>query len=169
MTLVVEDGTGLANADAYISQADVTVYWGNRPTSAFAAAWTAASSTNKDSAIRVATAYLDANYKFRGTIATDAQALAWPRVNVYNERGTLLTGIVPPAVKNACAELAVRALSEDLMPDVDRSSFTESEKVGPIEIKYRSFAPSTKRYNYVSELLRSLGSTVQGDVTLVRS
>jgi len=62
ITLVCEDGTGLANANTYVAQADADSYFADRAN----AAWAALSSDQKASALIQATQYLDARYTFIG-------------------------------------------------------------------------------------------------------
>jgi len=62
MPLIVEDNTGLANAESYISVADADVYLANMGRTSWAAATTAA----KEIALRKATQYIDTAYSFRG-------------------------------------------------------------------------------------------------------
>lgn len=169
MSLVVEDGTGLSNADAYISVSDVDTYWANRPTLSLSTAWSAATTSNKESAIRIATQYLDANYAWLGLPKTATQALGWPRTLVYDELGNELLSQVPTKVKYATAELAARALSQDLLADQQRSDFVSEEKVGEISVKYESFALSRKRYNLVDNLLKSFALNSVGTARLERA
>ena len=116
MTITVEDGTGLAAADAYISEADADTYFsaiGNTT-------WSDASSGDKEQAIVKATRYMEKRFgnKWKGIIASSTQALGWPRDYVYDERGTELDDQVPTAIAHACAEYALHALSNELIPAV---------------------------------------------------
>lgn len=116
MTITVEDGTGLAAADAYISEADADTYFsaiGNTT-------WSGASSGDKEQAIVKATRYMEKRFgnKWKGIIASSTQALGWPRDYVYDERGTELDDQVPTAIAHACAEYALHALSNELIPAV---------------------------------------------------
>lgn len=116
MTITVEDGTGLANADAYISEADADIYF-----AAIAnATWAGATTSAKEQAIVKATRYMEKRFgnKWKGIIASSTQALGWPRDYVYDERGTELDDQVPTAIAHACAEYAVHALTNDLIPPV---------------------------------------------------
>ena len=77
--LTVEDGTGLANADAYVSVADADAYFAARSI----AAWAAFDTTAKEVAIRAGTQWLDDTYRglWKGFRTHDVQSLAWPRDN----------------------------------------------------------------------------------------
>lgn len=169
MALTVEDGTGLANAESYASVSDADTYWLNRPVSALAAPWAAATTGNKEASLRTATAYLDASYAFKGTIATDEQALQWPRVEVYNSRATELTDVVPTKVIQATIELAARALSGDLLPDTTRGGQVKCERVDKIEVEYMDGAPAGTQYPFISGLLTGLTTGGNGVVSLGRA
>lgn len=129
MSLTVEDGTGLANADSYASRADADAYHAARGN----AAWAAASTDARDAALRKATQYLDTRYRWTGNRLTVAQALEWPRYFV--PRLGYPSGWPQPRVVQAGIELALRALSVDLMAD-DEGRDVLSEAVGPISVTY---------------------------------
>lgn len=83
--------------------------------------------SEKEGALVRATSYLDLVYgdSWIGEKADDANPLSWPRVNAYLwPRGdsvpseNALDAQVPGAIKNACAEIALRlAAGTDLLPD----------------------------------------------------
>lgn len=154
MALVVEDGTGKATANTYISESDADTYHSDRGNSAWAAATTAA----KQAALITATQYLDGRYRGRwtGRRTLLAQALAWPRYNAYDADGFVLSAVVPTQVARATAEAALYALSNDLTPELDRGGAVSREKVGPIEISYQDAAPARTRLTVVDDLLRGL-------------
>ncbi len=158
-TLIVEDGTNVSGADAYASSSFVDTYWAGRTTNALATVWAAATQTLKDSAIRIATEYLDAKYRWKGNTAYDSQSLLWPRIGVYTDRHIELTYQVPLNVQRAVAELAARALTQDLYADTDRDNWAKSQKVGPIETTYMEGAPTEPGFPFVTSLLKGLATT----------
>ena len=127
MAFTVEDGTGLANANAYISVAYADAYHEERGNDA----WTG-TDTVKQQAIVQATDYVETRWgqKFRGTpeFLDTPQALAFPRVCIYDRYGGAITG-VPEVLRHAVAELSLRALTQALMPDGDRPASGTS---GPV-------------------------------------
>lgn len=161
MTLNVETGTGSASAESYASVADADTYHaalGNT-------AWAAASVTTpaKEIALRQATQYLDRVYgrRFVGERYSKTQALKWPREDWEDEDGDFVTGLsIPTGLKNACMELALRAIAEDLLPDIAEPSSIagESVSVGPISVSTDYAGPKSqvKRYREVDLLLASL-------------
>ncbi|MBA8886157.1 hypothetical protein FHW12_000348 [Dokdonella fugitiva] len=133
MTLIVEDGTGLPNAETYVSVADADAYH----LAMSNAAWAAAPTPAKEGALRRAAQYIDSFYRFRGNrlseIAVPApaeqQALQWPRdiVDAWPIRELVA----------ATCELALRALSGALFADQSGGDVV-SETVGPISVTYSS-------------------------------
>lgn len=115
MALTVEDGTGLVGADAYISVANADTYF----LASANATWAAATVPAKEVAIVKATRYMEKRFgtKWKGLIASSEQALGWPRRYVYDERGTELVDQVPVQIARACAEYAVQALINPLIPE----------------------------------------------------
>ena len=115
MALTVEDGTGLVGADAYISVANADTYF----LASANATWAAATIPAKEVAIVKATRYMEKRFgtKWKGLIASSEQALGWPRRYVYDERGTELVDQVPVQIARACAEYAVQALINPLIPE----------------------------------------------------
>jgi hypothetical protein len=75
--LVLEDGTGLANSNSYISLADANTYWS---ANLYADNWNAASDADKQRALGMATQVIDRMTVFRGFRRSVAQALEWPRL-----------------------------------------------------------------------------------------
>lgn len=88
VSLIVEDGTGLANSNSYVSLADATTYF----TNVMNAAWTTdasgnAFSTDQQAAALIRTTmWIDGNYRGRYPgyrVMGRTQALEWPRVGAY--------------------------------------------------------------------------------------
>ncbi len=119
MAIVVEDGTGLANADSYSSVADADTYLASigDPGS-----WSTQTVTAKEQALVRATQWLDNTYRteWKGRRKLQTQALAWPRVEVYDEDDFLVPDDeVPTILAKATAEAAYRFLTAELSPDLD--------------------------------------------------
>lgn len=143
--VVVEDGTGKANADSYISEADAISYLALRGNTTFAAA----SAANQAAALRNATDFMVAAYRYRwaGYRFGLTQNLDWPRSYVpitdvafgYGPAPSFLPfDAVPIPVQQTCADLAVRALVGPLLPDIAR--IKRAVTVGPIKVDYDPYA-----------------------------
>lgn len=152
MALEVEDGTGKANAESFISVADA----GTRHTAFGNAAWTGTDAV-KEAALRRATAYMEQAYRTRwvGCRVESDQALSWPRVVTELVDGFWIdSDVVPAEVANACADLALRALADDLNADQERAIVRE--KTGPIETEWDRYAPQTTQFRAVDMMLSHL-------------
>lgn len=137
--LIVEDGSGLSDADAYISVAFADDYHAKHGNADWSGEIDAL-----EAAIRKSSQYLDARYNFRGCALTETQALEWPR--------DYATWPVR-RVQEACAELALRALSASLYTDQSDAAVTE-ETVGPLTVKYATAQNGGQvRFAIVDELL----------------
>ena len=158
-TLVVETGAVVASADSYLSITDADTYHAARANTA----WAALAASAKEAALRKATDYMLQMYRARwkGVRYSATQTLDWPRAYVYTDPA--LTGaigefpylvtsnIVPTEVKNACAELALKAATADLAPDLERAKL--STTVGPIAVTYDRATPQYTRYRAIDATL----------------
>lgn len=136
--LVIEDGTGLANAESYIDVAFADAYFLKRGITQ----WDGL--TNKEALIIRAMDYIENNYTYQGTKLVSTQALQFPR---------LICGktVYPIALKNAVCELALKSNEEDLLQDISKSVI--SEKVGELEVKYDSNQDDNKIFTKANQYL----------------
>ena len=117
MALITTPGS--ATADSYASLAEAAAYHTARGNSA----WTGTDALKEAALIR-ATQWLDGRYgdQWPGTRRyLRAQALDWPRVDAYDRDSTYIDmETIPPEVRNAVAEAALRELTTPgtLSPDV---------------------------------------------------
>lgn len=155
--LIVEDGTGLADANGYISVTDADAFFTARAD----AAWTG-SSAAKEAAIIRATDYIEGRFggRARGSRLTETQALAFPREEFDHPELGVISG-VPAQVARACALFAKRALTVDLDPDPVRDAsgrvvVAKTEKVGPITetTGYLQGASAAPEYPAADRLMR---------------
>ena len=138
--MIVENGTGLKNADSYVSVEFADSYFSTRGEKT----WAEFETTAKEALLIKATDYLEAMYidKWKSTKLKADQALACPRVGFG----------VPERLKKAVCELALKANSGELVADVER--LTTKEKVGSIEVEYSEYADPATKYAYVLNLLK---------------
>lgn len=139
--LIVEDGTGLADADSYCSREFADAFLAARGLTL----WAGMLEDERDQALRRATEHMLRVYRRRwlGYRATTTQALDWPRVDVPMADAAVVDGVVPeypegtvPAVvQQACAALAFKAAFGDLAPD-DGGQRVKRETIGPITTEY---------------------------------
>lgn len=159
MAIVTEDGSGKPDAEAYCTVDFADAYHAARGNE-----W-AGSASVKEAALRRATDYMAA-YTWKGERISATQALAWPRDGVVVDGYEVDADSVPAAVQRACAELALRALTEPLAPDLDRQ--VVSETIDAISVTYAQGARESKRWAAAENLLRPYLTGSSG-VRLVRA
>lgn len=127
MALIVEDGTGVANAESLASVAFADTYHANRGNIVWA---DIADVATKEQLLRKATDYAVAKYAglWAGVPVSEAQFLPFPRT----VNGTNIG--LPVSIQQAIAELALSAKTSPLMPNIVRGK--KKVKVGPIEVEY---------------------------------
>jgi hypothetical protein len=165
VALIVEDGTGLANADSYISVADTDTRMSNLGLTTWATLQTA----EKEAALRRATQYMEQAFRenWNGYRLHKTQALSWPRWNVMVDGYPVDTTSVPVTVANACADLAFKAAAGDLNADLTRG--VVRKKVGPIETEYDRYSPQSVRYRNVEMALAPYLTRSSACATLIRT
>ena len=174
MALTVENGTGLATAESYLSVVDADAYHSSRGTAE--ASWVGLDEDVKEQCLRRATDFMLQMYRgaWKGVaVKPDTQALDWPRYSVYPNESVLYalsSTTVPTEVKRACAELAVRANAGTLTADVAPTGAVLSETVGPIAVTYAQAATLQTRYTAIDRMLGPLlmdgASEAQGTARL---
>jgi hypothetical protein len=168
MAIIVEDGTGKSDAVSLCSVAAADAYHLARSNSA----WSDLDPADKESALVRATDYMQAFYRlqWKGMRKTSTQRLDWPRYGVTipdaQYYGYVLDTIVPEEVVNACAELALRASSGPLAPDLQREVIRE--KIDVLETWY---APGSQyvRYREIDAMLAPFIAVGGNTIRLVRS
>ncbi|MBY0473733.1 MAG: hypothetical protein K2Q13_01580 [Nitrosomonas sp.] len=166
MALIVEDGTGMADANSYESVENADAYFSARGITE----WSGIQAV-KQAALIVGTEYI--NIKWRGRLKgklqfPDTQALLFPRINLYDEEGRALSGL-PRDLRAACCEYALISISQVLMPNptVDSSGrilIEESEGTGPLtetkkyQVGYLLTRPYPKADSLMTVFLQGSGS-----------
>lgn len=170
MTLLLEDGSGIDNANAYTDADAFKIYHKDRGNSFDAG------SSEIDKAIIRATDFIDRKYggRFKGVKEFSSEnELEFPRLKLFNRAGILVIGI-PTKLSWATAEYARRALTEDLFltPVIDETGLRRigfRDKVGPIETEVK-YAESTTRElekphpiadKLLSEYLKTVGAVTR--------
>lgn len=175
MSLIVEDGSIVANAESYITVTNAGLYHtarGNAP-------WATITTAQAEEALRRGTDYMMQVYRMRwkGYRKSGLQVLDWPRSYVYREpfvQGAigaypyLVSDItVPLEVQNALCELALRAAAGELISDLSRG--VHSETVGPIAIVYDERDPQYTRYRQIDLMLSPYTQSSSVNVGLRRA
>jgi len=174
MTIIVEDGTVVAGAESYLSVADSLTYHAARGNNT----WATITTTQQEQALRRATDYMLEVYRTRwaGYRFTSTQSLDWPRsyvpipdaVSGYGSFEAMVApNIVPTEVKNACAELALKAAAGELFSD--QTQGVVREQIGPIAVEYDKFSPQRTRYVAIEAMLRPYFKMGGASVGLMRA
>jgi hypothetical protein len=143
MPLIVEDGTGVANANSYVNIAYARAYALERNYTL-----PASDATLEQYLIR-AMDWLEAKRaSFQGSKTLATQALQWPRLDVYIDCEEFASNAIPVELKKAQAELAIAINSGSaLFPPSPTSSMNAGpvtrKIVGPIEMHYSDKAAYT--------------------------
>ncbi|SHG79618.1 hypothetical protein SAMN02745157_4855 [Kaistia soli DSM 19436] len=157
MTLIVEDGTGRADAESYVSVADAVAY-----ASARGLTFQAAPAEAAEAALRRATAWIDATYapRFSGArLKRRAQALAWPRAGAEDaDCNAIASNEIPAEMITATSEAAVRELAKpgNLSPDLKRGGAIKRVKAVSVEVEYAAGATAGTVFSTIDGILSGL-------------
>lgn len=154
--LIFEPGEGLTNSNSYVALVDADAYFADRNRTAWAAAATAA----REGALIRATDYIDSNYRF-GDPKTATQALMWPQVDQLG---------IPAALRKAVMELALIALTEDLIAPTGKEVASEEKSLGSMSTKTTYSIPEKPgdRFEAISAILSRLARPRSSSVAEVR-
>lgn len=169
--LVVEDGTGLAGANSYITAVEALAILDVKPTQL--AAFSALAPTEQDNYLIWASDWLDDYMDWKGTKSVDASGLRWPRCGVYDRDGLLLSETtIPEQLKQAVAETAVWLIGNDAAGSGgDASNLPEGikrVKADVVEVEFFETGASDSQSGSdllpvnIRFLLRALGSPIVG-------
>jgi hypothetical protein len=153
--LIVEDGTGLSESNAYVDIPYVENYLLGGRLQAFAAL----TESEQEAAIITAARYIDSMYPWKGTRKSLDQGLSWPRIGVELEGFPLER--VPAAVRKAAAEAVGLVLENpDGLFSTDNDRIEISEKVDIISKTYALAKEAGKtaitRFQVLDNILRLL-------------
>lgn len=164
MALIVEDGTIVAGAESYCTVAFADAYHTARGNTS----WTGSDAV-KEAALRKATDYTVQVYRdlWQGYRVDEDQVLDWPRSMVAVDTFAVDYLTIPTDIKNATAELALRALSAELTVDVSQQK--RRVKIGQIETEYDTSSGQQKRYSRVTGMLAPYLMYSPGTVRAVRA
>lgn len=140
MALVVEDGTGMANADSYVSLADAESYFAAMPPSV-TTAWTSlATDAEKENLLRYATRVLDQKARFKGARTVKTSSLRWPRTGAIDCDGVLVgSNVLPRPIVSAVCEIALWCAAPGQGPNtVSSKQGIESITADVVSVTFRA-------------------------------
>lgn len=147
LTVIVEDGTGLSDANSYADVISADAYFESRPRSD---AWVSLDEDLKAQYLVHATRVLDTSIRWDGEALTTTQALAFPRLIDFE------TIAVPVYLKHALFELAWVLKDTDVTAQPATTGIT-SLKVGPIEIQSDAIRPQPIIPRFIADLVSRYG------------
>lgn len=125
---------GAVDSNSYLDVAGGDTYHDSH---LYGSSWFAASTQQKTVGLIWATRLLDQHFTWFGSIASQTQALRWPRAAAFDNDGRLLAqDEIPIAVMNATAELARWLIETDRTSSESQSGAIQYLTVGQIAIKY---------------------------------
>lgn len=152
---VVEDGTGLATATSYVSVEEAATYFTPDPDANDM--FESLTLAQQQYLLGWASRILDQKVDWRGFIATDEQAMRWPRTGVYDRDGRAVPGdVIPGQLKEAVFEMAKYAHSNDptVQQDVDNLSLL---RVDVIEIRWQEGTSQLAMPGFIGDIVYPLG------------
>lgn len=160
MTLIVEDGTGLPNAESYETVAGFKAYAVKMGFDI-----SGYGDLQIEQALRRSTIWLDARYGFTFPgIQTKptTQALLWPRSGATYRCMPISPTVIPDRLKMALCEAVWRELQvpNSLSPDTNPERI-KRDKVGDVETEFALSAPGVQaRISVIDNLLAGLTKPV---------
>lgn len=131
MALIIEDGTGVAGANSYITPAEVKAYAAARGLTV------PADDSEVEKLCIKAIDYLETlRSDYQGRKIALENSLQWPRSGVVLDGFDLAETVIPNTLKDAQAQLAIEAQTRDLMPTGDGREVKIEKVVGAIEMEY---------------------------------
>jgi hypothetical protein len=146
VALVVENNTGLANADSYVSLVEFQAWFAARGLEVDL------TDAEQEAKLRLAFDYVNANWAYKSSPVSNDQAGEFPRVDLSDGSGRV-TSNVPKRVKDAQCYAAFYGATEDLFVVAERGGQVASEAVGPISTSYFAGAPAATLFAAVEKML----------------
>jgi hypothetical protein len=163
MTLIVEDGSQVSNANSYVSDSDYTTYAAARGRTI------GTSAANREIELIKAMDYIESHRdRFKGDKKSQSQALQWPRYNVELDGYAVDSDSIPQELKNAQMEAAILLNGSELLKTGSYQN-VQREKLGELEVSYFSGGsydlPRTDTIDvYLDLLLSASGSKINAPV-----
>lgn len=164
-TLIIEDGTGVANANSYVDVAYLDIYAADRGLTIPTA------DTDKEIFLLKAMDYLEGRRaEYQGSKSVATQSLQWPRQLVQVDCSDVAIDSIPEELKKAQCQLVVEQQKRTLLYPAPITSSIEGlvtqKTVGPLTKKYafngKGLANPTKPIIIASVEMFLLPLTIKG-------
>lgn len=149
--MIIEDGTGLQDANSYVSVDFADDYFSARGISS----WLNLEETIKENVLVRATDYVDNIFQWYGQKKTKEQSLRFPRINLLDYEGTEIEG-VPNRLKQAVCEGAL-ILSEgtELYQTSEANGNVVSESIGELSFTYDKTTKESIAWNTLYDAINT--------------
>jgi hypothetical protein len=173
MSLIVETGAGVLNAESLASVADFRAYFASIGTDI-----SALLDVDIERLLRRSTNFMEQRYRSRwaGYKVLANQSLSWPRAwcpikDAPSGYGRFIAyysqNQVPKIVINACCELAYKAKDGDLLADQTQQVLSENV-AGALSVTYDKSSPQYTRYLAIDAWLEPFLQITGGGMPMVR-
>ena len=152
--MIVEDGTGLTDANSYVSVEFADDYFSARGVSE----WADLETEVKEQFLIKATDYIDSIFQWYGKKEFENQALRFPRVELHDYEGAEISGI-PLCLKQAVCDAAQIATNGELFQSSDVNGDVVSENITSLAFTYSKTertVTSRTLYDSINTKLRGL-------------
>lgn len=158
MAIVVEDGTTVAGANSYVTEAELTTY---------ATARGITLTTDTEQLLIRAMDYVE-GLQFKGIKRTRDQGLQWPRVDVVVDSYLIDADEIPLLLQEGQMEAAMAVDdSQDQLADIPRRQ--KSATVGPISVEYEPGSSTDIVRKISNKLYKLLAGAGNGGMTFTVS
>jgi len=160
MALIIEDGSQVANANSYVTDAEYTAY------ATLKGLTVGATAEIRELELLRAMDYLQGfESSMQGTRASSTQGVSFPRYNVVLYSYLLASDFIPKELKNSQFEAAAYAHTGTLTPNESIKNVSK-ERLGDLEVNYFKGGQSEKvvvkrALVYLEPLLKSFDKLVR--------
>jgi hypothetical protein len=171
LVVVVEDGSGLANANSYISAADADAFFDGH---VYNSTWLDKATSEKEQALVHATRMLDQQVQWNGSRAIAGQALQWPRVNVIDpddvDRDYLASDELPQFLLDATCELAQEIFVANPAVRAEGEGIENFKLDGVLAVTFKAATAKKPIPDWLANIISKYGSIIasRSTVKLVR-
>lgn len=164
MTLIIETGKGLPDAESFATAAELADY------AVKFGKMVPADEAAQEALLRRAALQMGA-IPWKGCALSRDQALAWPRYNVRRNGWELGSRTIPPQVRAGQLALAAEIHADDLVNPDTKVGAIVSETVGPLSTTYAAAKTSASKPAAIRQSYAQFAGLVEssGQVRLTRS
>ena len=134
MAAVIDATVGGASANSYLTVAEADAYMETHP---LFSNWDGATAQEQINALIEGTRLLDDYFSWIGDIASDTQALRWPRTNAEDPDGrAVASDIIPDPVKRATAVMGTETLLSSVQAARDDEGIHSVSVAGAVSVVF---------------------------------